>query len=81
MAPPALGGASYFSDAAVLIPELGIPMVLCGPGRPDLAHQPDEHVEAARVEEAEEAHVALIRRLLGLLLVPWSHFRGWLPRR
>ena len=61
---PALGGASYFSDAAVLIPELEIPMVLCGPGRPDLAHQPDEYVEAVRVEEAEEAYVALIRRML-----------------
>ena len=62
---PALGGASYFSDGAVLIPDLKIPMVLCGPGRPELAHQPDEYAEVERVTQAENVYVALARKLLG----------------
>ncbi len=42
--------------------ELGIPAVNFGPGDPNLAHTRDEHVELAKVAEAE---VALIRFLRG----------------
>ena len=60
-----VGTAPYFSDAAVLIPKLNIPMILCGPGRPELAHQPEEYVEVKRVIQAEKAYEILIRNLLG----------------
>ncbi len=59
-----VGTAPYFSDAAVLIPELKIPMILCGPGRPELAHQPDEFVEVGRVIQAEKAFEVLVTKLL-----------------
>lgn len=60
-----VGTAPYFSDAAVLIPKLNIPMILCGPGRPELAHQPNEYVEVERVIQAEKVYEILIRNLLG----------------
>jgi succinyl-diaminopimelate desuccinylase len=61
---PAMGGVPYFTEACVFVPVLGIPMVICGPGDPRLAHQPDEHVELAQVEQAARVYVEIIRDLL-----------------
>ena len=46
------GGVPYGTDGSVYAPLLGIPMVICGPGRAELAHQPDEHVEIADLRRA-----------------------------
>jgi succinyl-diaminopimelate desuccinylase len=44
---------SYFTDAAALRLPLGMPPVLIlGPGEPQLAHQTDEHCHVHRIQEA-----------------------------
>ena len=53
-------GVMYYTDAAALVPALGVPMAICGPGRRELAHQVDEYVEIDRLIEA----VAIYRRLI-----------------
>jgi succinyl-diaminopimelate desuccinylase len=58
------GGVPYFTEACVFAPVLGLPMVICGPGDPKLAHQPDEHVELAQLEQAARVYVEIIRELL-----------------
>jgi succinyl-diaminopimelate desuccinylase len=46
--------ASYFTDAAVLRPMLGMPPTLVlGPGEPAQAHQTDEYCEVAKVRAAQ----------------------------
>ena len=40
--------------------ELGIPAVNFGPGDPNLAHKPEEHVELSRIAEAEAALVRFL---------------------
>jgi succinyl-diaminopimelate desuccinylase len=50
----AAGVASYFTDAAVLRPMLGMPpTVLLGPGEPAQAHQTDEYCEVAKLQAAQ----------------------------
>jgi succinyl-diaminopimelate desuccinylase len=50
----AIGGASYFTDAAALKPGMGNPpTIILGPGEPSLAHQTDEFCFIRRIEEAE----------------------------
>jgi len=44
---PVPGGISYYTDGAAFVPALNIPMIICGPGDPKLAHQPNEHVEVS----------------------------------
>jgi succinyl-diaminopimelate desuccinylase len=41
--------------------ELGIPAVNYGPGDPNLAHKPEEHVELSRIAQAESALVRFLR--------------------
>ncbi|WP_375740874.1 M20 family metallopeptidase [Pseudomonas boanensis] len=54
-------GASYFTDACALQhAHPGVPMVILGPGTPEMAHQADEYCEVPRIEEA----VRLYRRLI-----------------
>ncbi|MBN2751157.1 MAG: M20 family metallopeptidase [Rhodospirillaceae bacterium] len=50
-------GAPYFTDASVLTPALGNPPTLIlGPGEIAMAHQTDEYVEVARIEQAVEIY-------------------------
>jgi succinyl-diaminopimelate desuccinylase len=64
-AAPLVGGVTYGTDAALLSPGYDIPMVICGPGAPGMAHQPDEHVEVEQLVQAAEIYVDLAQRLLG----------------
>ena len=41
-------GVSYFSDASVLTPALGVPTLIFGPGDERLAHQMDEHTRPGK---------------------------------
>lgn len=45
-------GVNYYTDAAVLVPALQAPLIICGPGAAELAHQPNEYVEVPRLVEA-----------------------------
>lgn len=58
-------GASYFTDGAVLVPALKAPLLICGPGNPDLAHQRNEHVEIDKLVESVKIYTLIASRLLG----------------
>jgi len=45
-------GVMYYTDGVAFVPKLKIPMVICGPGKAGLAHQPDEYVEISKVHAA-----------------------------
>jgi succinyl-diaminopimelate desuccinylase len=62
---PKVGGVTYGTDAAYLAPGYGVPMVICGPGAPGMAHQPDEWVPVEQLVQAAKIYVNAIRRLLG----------------
>jgi succinyl-diaminopimelate desuccinylase len=54
--------ATYFTDAAVLKDAYrDIPMVVLGPGEPELAHQTDEYCLVDRIEQAVEIYTELIK--------------------
>lgn len=63
--PPEVGGVTFGTDGAHLGPGFNIPMVICGPGSPSMAHQPDEYVEVKQLIQAAEVYADLARRLLG----------------
>ncbi len=48
-----------FGTEAGLFAEAGIPAIVCGPGSIEVAHQPDEHVRVAQLEEC----LAMLERL------------------
>lgn len=62
---PAPRGVPYCTEACVWVPELQIPAVICGPGSPGMAHQPDEFVEVAEVELAARVYTRVAAELLG----------------
>lgn len=43
-------GMNYFTDASILVPALGVPFAILGPGDEGFFHQPDEYVELDSVE-------------------------------
>lgn len=62
---PRTAGVPFGTDAAQLGPGFSIPMVICGPGQPSMAHQPNEHVEVEQLVQAAEIYAALAQRLTG----------------
>ncbi len=59
---PQAKSATYFTDAAVLKDAYrDIPMVVLGPGEPELAHQTDEYCRVDRIEEAVDMYTELIK--------------------
>lgn len=59
--PPVNRTVSYFTDAAALRLPLGMPPVLIlGPGEPEMAHQTDEFCRVDRIREAEALFSDLI---------------------
>lgn len=61
---PDVGGVTYGTDAAALTPAFGIPMVICGPGAPGMAHQPDEWVAIDELVQAGEIYARAAQTLL-----------------
>jgi succinyl-diaminopimelate desuccinylase len=49
---PVPKGTRYFTDGVVFVPALKAPLLICGPGAPALAHQPNEYVEIDKLLEA-----------------------------
>jgi succinyl-diaminopimelate desuccinylase len=61
---PAVGGVSYATDGAILAPALDASLVIFGPGQPEQAHQPNEYVAIAELEQAARAYVLIAEQLL-----------------
>jgi len=57
-------GAAYFTDGVELAPALQAPLIICGPGREEMAHQPEEYVEVARLVESARILTLAAWRLL-----------------
>lgn len=61
---PSLQGAAYFTDAAVLLPALRVPLVICGPGEASCAHQANEWVSIENLGMAAQIYaLTALRRL------------------
>jgi succinyl-diaminopimelate desuccinylase len=58
-------GTRYFTDGEVLAPALNVPLLICGPGSPALAHQPNEYVEIEKLREAVRVYNQAVLRFLG----------------
>ena len=57
-------GMYAFTDGSIFAPRLTLPLVVCGPGQPNIAHQPDEYVEISQlVESARILSQALVQLL------------------
>ncbi|MCL5281960.1 MAG: M20 family metallopeptidase [Planctomycetes bacterium] len=54
---------AFTTDAPHLAP-LGVPIVIYGPGKPDLCHQTDEHIELADLQAAADLFKNVICRFL-----------------
>lgn len=59
-----LQGARYYTDGAVFVPKLKIPMVICGAGDAKLAHQPNEYVEIPKLVDATKIYTISASRFL-----------------
>ncbi len=58
------GGAPYATDGGRFA-EVGIDVLVCGPGELDQAHQPDESLRKSAFERGPELIGAVVRRLCG----------------
>ncbi len=63
--PPRFGGVPGSTDGTIFVAERGIPIVTFGPGRREIPHQVDEHVEVAQLGEAARCYAAAALRFLG----------------
>jgi len=57
-------GVMYYTDGVAFVPKLKIPMVICGPGKAGLAHQPDEYVELPKVHAAARIYAQIAWEML-----------------
>ncbi|NPV72143.1 MAG: M20 family metallopeptidase [Firmicutes bacterium] len=57
-------GMPYYTDASILAPATGLPVVLCGPGEPEQAHHAGEWVDTVKLAQATSFYVQLVRSLL-----------------
>ena len=60
--PPA--GVSYYSDAVIFSPALGIPRVILGPGELGMSGQRNEYVEIDKLVAAAEIYQHIVYDLL-----------------
>ena len=56
--------ATYATDGSVYVPAYKAPIVICGPGLPEKAHQPNEYVEITRLVEAARIYTLAALDLL-----------------
>jgi succinyl-diaminopimelate desuccinylase len=56
--------ATYATDGSVFVPAYNAPMVICGPGLPEKAHQPNEYVEIDKLVEAARIYTVAALELL-----------------
>ena len=56
--------ASFATDGSVFVPAYEAPMVICGPGLPEKAHQPNEYVEIDRLITAARIYTLAALHLL-----------------
>lgn len=63
---PGIAAAPYVTDLSALVPALGAPAVVLGPGELAMAHQTDEYCVVDRIDQAVEIYGGLIRRWCGL---------------
>jgi succinyl-diaminopimelate desuccinylase len=63
-APSPLLGAPYYTDGALLAPALDAPLMICGPGKPGMAHQPDERVSVEALLAATRIYFLAALRIL-----------------
>ena len=61
---PTPRGIPYCTEACIWVPELAIPAVICGPGDPGMAHQPDEFVPTLEVAAAARIYTRVAEELL-----------------
>ncbi len=59
-----LRGASYFTDGAIFVPQLKIPMVICGGGDAKLAHSPNEYIEIQKLIDAAKIYALTAAQFL-----------------
>jgi succinyl-diaminopimelate desuccinylase len=57
-------GVSYYTDASVLAPASGVPVIILGPGEAALAHQTDEWVSVEELTQAAQFYAQLASRWL-----------------
>ncbi len=62
---PDIGGAPYFTDGAIFIPVLKVPMVICGPGEAALAHKANESVKIDNLCKAARIYAIAAAGFLG----------------
>lgn len=62
---PVPGGVNFYTDAAVFVPATNLPMFIFGPGKSELAHQPNEYVEISKLVEAAQFYAAFAAEYLG----------------
>ena len=56
--------ATFATDGSVFVPAYDAPMVICGPGLPEKAHQPNEYVEITKLVEAARIYTLAALDLL-----------------
>ena len=59
------GGVHYFSDSNVLVPALGVPRVIIGPGKAGMSGQTDEWVTLDALDAAAAIYAEIAADLLG----------------
>jgi succinyl-diaminopimelate desuccinylase len=58
------GAATFATDGSVFVPAYQAPMVICGPGLPEKAHQPNEYVEIDKLVEAARIYTVAALAML-----------------
>jgi succinyl-diaminopimelate desuccinylase len=58
-------GVTYYTDASVLAPACGKPVLIFGPGQAEQAHQTDEWVGTEDVYQAAQFYLELASNWLG----------------
>lgn len=54
----------FATEAAIYVPALRVPTIICGPGDPALAHQPNEYVEISQLGEAVKIYTLAVMSML-----------------